>query len=164
MTARLLCTALACLVLSPRAPIAAQGLDELVAAGRYEEAAVSLQDASPEEARAGAMRIFNHAYVNGYQRNRFVDAVRGFVAAKQVPRLDERLLQMFDFWHGMALYTSLQVPASNALSVDEAVAVLEEAEALLIASGDYPRRANLPDIVADVETLLEMSGRARTRD
>jgi hypothetical protein len=164
MTARLLCTALACLMFTARAPIAAQGLDELVAAGRYEDAALSLRDASPEEARVGAMLIFNDAYQNGFQRDRFDDAVRGFVAAKQVPRLDERVLQMLDFWHGMALYTSLQVPAANAIPVDEAVAVLEEAEALLTASGDYPRRANLPDIVADVETLLEMSGRARTRD
>jgi hypothetical protein len=107
------------------------------------------------------MLIFNHAYQNGFQRGRFEEAVRGFVAAKQVPRLEERHLQMLDFWHGMALYTSLQVPGANAIPVDEAVAVLEEAEALLIASGDYPRRANLPDIVADVEMLLEMSGRAR---
>jgi hypothetical protein len=161
MTARLLCAALACLVLAPSAPVAAQGLDELVAAGRYEDAAASLRDAPSEEAREGAMLIFNHAYQNGFQRGRFEEAVRGFVAAKQVPRLEERHLQMLDFWHGMALYTSLQVPGANAIPVDEAVAVLEEAEALLIASGDYPRRANLPDIVADVEMLLEMSGRAR---
>jgi hypothetical protein len=164
MTARLLRAALACLVLAPPASLAAQGLDELVAAGRYEDAAVSLRNASPEEPRAGAMLIFNHAYQSGFQRNRFDDAVRGFVAAKQVPRLEERYLQMLDFWHGMALYTSLQVPGGNPIPVDEAVAVLEEAEALLIGSGDYPRRANLPDIVADVEMLLEMSGRAPARD
>jgi hypothetical protein len=164
MTPRLLGTALACLLLAPRASIAAQGLEELVAAGRYEDAAVTLRDASSDEARAGALLIFNHAYQNGFQQERFVDAVRGFVAAKQVPRLDERVLELLDFWHGMALYTSLQVPAAGALSVDEAVAILEEAQALIVASGDYPRRANLPDAVADVELLLEMSGRARARD
>lgn len=164
MKARHLCTALASLTIASVAPLAAQDLDVLVAAGRYEDAAVSLRDASPSEARAGAMLVFNHAYLHGFQGSRFDEAVRGFTAAKLVPRLDEAVRQMLDFWHGMALFASLRDPTTGTLSDDEAVAVLEEARALFVASGEYSRRANMPDVVANVEMLLEMSGRARARE
>jgi hypothetical protein len=139
---------------------AAQSTIELLEARRYEDAAASLRDASPEDARAGAMRIFNHVYRWEFQQDRFTEAAQGFAAAKRAPHLEESFREMLDFWQGMAWFASTR---DTALSEEEASARLEEARSFLLASGDYRQRANLPDAVAEVERQLELSGRVRTR-
>jgi hypothetical protein len=150
--------ALGFVTLMPASPLAAQSLDELLAARRYDDAAASLENAAPEEARAGAMRIFNDVYLAEYQQERFIEAARGFEAVKQVPGLEDSVRQMLDFWHGMALFVSARDPA---LSEEEASSRLENARSLFLASEDYARRANLPAVVANVERALGLSGRAR---
>ncbi|MGE0161204.1 MAG: hypothetical protein AB7T31_17550 [Gemmatimonadales bacterium] len=145
-------------------PAAAQDLRELVADGRYEDAATSLRDVGPAEARAGARLIFEQVYLREYQAGRFSDAVRGFVAAKQVPYLEEHEREMLDFWHGIALVATVRESPAGALSDDEAAALFDEARALFLASGDYPGRVGMQDVVSNAELLLEMSGRANARN
>lgn len=153
-----LSVALGFLPIAPTSHLGAQSLDELLAARRYDDAAATLQNADPEEARAGAMRIFNDVYLAEYQQERFLEAARGFEAVKQVPGLDDSVRQQLDFWHGMALFVGAR---DRDLSAEEIENRLERARALFEASGEYTRRVNMPDAVARVERELALSGRAR---
>ena len=128
-----------------------QSLAELVGAGRFEEAAASLSSASPEEAEAGALLIFNEAYRVGFQRQDYVLAIRGFAAAKLVPGLSERRNEMLDFWEGMARFQSA-IPLAQPQDLPAAQASLplfRDALALFNASGEYPASVNM-----DIGTLL----------
>ena len=127
------------LMLAPVASLGAQGLDELVAAGRYDEAAAALASADPEEAQAGAALIYQHAFSNRFQSGSWAEAIRGFSAARQVPHLNERQRQMFDFWHASALVNTVRGDTIQppALTAEQKLATLEEAYDLLLVSRDY---------------------------
>jgi hypothetical protein len=144
-------------VLAHVSAISAQELDELVAAGRYEEAAAALADAGPEEAQAGATMIYQHAYSNPFQSGAWADAIRGFIAARQVPHLNERQRQMFDFWHASALVNTvsgdtIQPPR---LTNEEAIATLEQAYDLLLSSRDYSWGINMSSMIPTVGRMLD---------
>lgn len=141
------------------APVAAQMFTELVAAERYEEAAATLTSASPEEAQAGATQIFEHAYANPFRSGSWSDAIRGFSAARQVPHLNERQRQMFDFWHASALVNTVRgdtIPPP-ALTPDEEIAMLEQAYDLLLASRDYAAGINMSGLSVNVGRMIDQA-------
>ena len=144
-------------VLAHVSAISAQELDELVAAGRYEDAAAALADAGPEEAQAGATMIYQHAYSNRFQSGAWADAIRGFSAARQVPHLNERQRQMFDFWHASALVNTVRgdTIAPRDLTDTEAVAMLEQAYDLLLAARDYAAGINMSSLSVNVGRMLD---------
>src|SRR5688572_9639722 len=103
MRARGIVIALGWLGIVAGSELAAQGLADLVTAGRYEDAAALLANADPQSAGMGAELIFNHAYRDAYLAEDWSRAIRGFTAAKRVPHLNERDWRRLDFWHAMAL-------------------------------------------------------------
>jgi hypothetical protein len=162
MSARGIVIALGCLAIVPGGKLAAQGLEDLVAAGRYEDAAALLADADPQSASIGAELIFNHAYQEDYLAEDWPAAIRGFTAAKRVPHLNERDRQRLDFWHAMALYNSVRTEDREPADLPpEALPILNEAVDLLIASRDYAAGINMVSMLATVTRAIDAASQPR---
>ena len=117
----------------------AQDVSELVASGRFEEAAALLNG------RAGGDLRFNEAYRNELQTQDFEYAVRSISAAKQTPDVSEQRRQVLDFWHGFSVF-QLAMPLAapqDLAAAQRTLPMFQEALALIRASGEYPRSINL---------------------
>ena len=142
--------ALASLAVAP-APAASQTIDELIAAGRFEEAVALVDRASPE-APDVARRIFQQSYTVGHQSGDFEYAIRGFTAAKRLVDMSDPMFEQLSFWHGFALYNAAieaQIP-QTLTSAEIALPMFEEVRGLLASAGAYPGTINV-----DMARLLD---------
>jgi hypothetical protein len=137
------------------APLAAQDVTELLAAGRYEDAAALLADVGPETAHVGAEMIFERAYETDFQSEDWENAIRGFTAGATVPHLSERQAQRFAFWHGVALRNIVLRDRGTDLDKAEALAVLDQAYELLLMARDYAAGINQMSMSVNVARLID---------
>ena len=144
-------------------PLTAQDFTQLLEAERYEEAVALLTDVNLETAYAGAEMLFEHVNANAFRTGAWEVAARGFDAGSEIPRLNERQRQRFDFWHATALVNLVQGDTIQppALTNDEAIARLEEAYDLLLGSRDYAWGINQSHMVRTVGRMLEERFQAR---
>ena len=152
------------LELNPSHPNAAlrQG-NWLIEAGRLNDAVDVLTRASAgdsQKAEQAARLIFNEAYQNGYNEDRFDYAIEGLTAAKRLPGLGTAMMNQLNFWHGFSLYQSA-IREQQPSTVPTAQATLpkfQEALQLLQQAGDYPAtvNVNMTELLAGVNTYIEI--------
>jgi hypothetical protein len=140
-------------------PAASQTVDDLIAAGRFDEAAALVGRASPEAAQV-ADRIFQQAYTGGHQRQDFEYAIRGYAAAKRLIDMSDPAYDRLSFWHGFALYNQAieaQMPQSLE-SAQVALPMFEEARGLLVAAGTYPGTidVNMTQLLEATDTYIQI--------
>jgi hypothetical protein len=140
--------------------VESQTLDELVGAGRFEEAVILVGNASPEEALAAARLMFNAAYANGQQRGDFDYAIRGFASAKRLVSIGDPFHEQLSFWHGFAVYNAA-IDAQAAQTVETAQLTLpmfQEARGLFASAGAYPAavNVNMSQLSAATDTYIEI--------
>ena len=135
----------------------------LIQAGRIPDAVGVLSAAAadnPAQAEQAGRMIFNEAYSNGYQKDRFDYAITGLAAAKELPNLSQEMIHQLNFWHGFSIY-QLAVKAQEPQSLQTAQASLprfQEAMRLLSDSGAYPAsvNVNLAQLLENVSTYVEI--------
>jgi tetratricopeptide (TPR) repeat protein len=135
----------------------------LIQAGRIPDAVGVLSAAAadnPAQAEQAGRMIFNEAYSNGYQKDRFDYAITGLAAAKELPNLSQEMIHQLNFWHGFSIY-QLAVKAQEPQSLQTAQASLprfQEAMRLLSDSGAYPAsvNVNLAQLLDNVNTYVEI--------
>jgi tetratricopeptide (TPR) repeat protein len=152
------------LELNPSHPNAAlrQG-SWLVEAGRLDDAVDVLTRASAGDAQKAdqaARLIFNEAYQNGYNQDRFDYAIQGLSAAKRLPGLGAAMMNQLNFWHGFSLYQAAireQVPQTVA-TARSSLPKFQQALQLLQQAGDYPAtvNVNMTELIAGVNTYVEI--------
>lgn len=91
------------LFLAVLSDVGAQQFDELVAAGRFDEASTLLNGADAAAIAEGVTTIFNAGYATGFQRQDYEYMIRAAVAAKRIPGLPARQREQIEFWHGMSV-------------------------------------------------------------
>jgi tetratricopeptide (TPR) repeat protein len=136
----------------------------LIQAGRVPEAVAKLTEyarQNPSQADQAGRLVFGDAYTNGYQKEDYQYAIRGFTAAKQIPGLSEGLMRQLNFWHGFAVY-SRTLPQAEPQTLASAQATLpgfQEALRLVQGTGEYASSAgiNLQQIVDATSQWIEIS-------
>ncbi len=135
----------------------------LIQAGRTEDAVEVLRQAAagnPEQAEQAARLVFNDAYSNGYQKNRFQYAITGFRAAKELPGISQSMINQLNFWHAFSVYKAA-IAAQQPQTLETATATLprfQEAMRLFQNSGDYPSSVNvdLGQLMDNTNTYIEI--------
>jgi hypothetical protein len=145
------------------APATAQGIPELIRAGRYDDAAARLAIAAPDTAEMGGEMLFDHVYQSEFQQGDWESAIRGFVAGKTIPRLNERQRQRFDFWHAVAIVNTVRGEGGEPpdLTREETLARLQEAYDLLVASRDYAVGINQASMAITVARMIDQASQTR---
>ncbi|MEQ1856160.1 MAG: hypothetical protein ABL963_06810 [Longimicrobiales bacterium] len=137
----------------------AQDVAQLVAAGRFDEAAELLAAAGPDEADAGATLIFDQAYT-GFQAQRYDYATSGFRAAGAVPEVSPRLREQIAFWNGLSLmqWAAGLAREQNLASARVTQPMFQDARALLDASGSFPETVavNMANTRRALDTFIEI--------
>lgn len=135
----------------------------LIQAGRTEDAVDVLREAAagnPEQAEQAARLVFNDAYTNGYQKNRFQYAITGFRAAKELPGISQSMMNQLNFWHAFSVYKAA-IAQQEPQTLQTATATLprfQEAMRLFQRSGDYPSSVNvdLGQLMDNTNTYIEI--------
>lgn len=135
----------------------------LIQAGRTEDAVDVLREAAagnPEQAEQAARLVFNDAYTNGYQKNRFQYAITGFRAAKELPGISRSMMNQLNFWHAFSVYKAA-IAQQEPQTLQTATATLprfQEAMRLFQRSGDYPSSVNvdLGQLMDNTNTYIEI--------
>jgi hypothetical protein len=141
-------------------PLSAQDVTSLLGEGRYEEAVALLADVSPETAYVGAEMVFERAHSVDFESGEYESAMRGFIAGKRIPHMNERQRQRFEFWHGATLVAIVRRDLEADLEAAEAIPMLEEAYVLLVSARDYASGINQVSMAINVARLIdELSAR-----
>jgi tetratricopeptide (TPR) repeat protein len=136
----------------------------LIQAGRVDEAVAKLTayvQQNPEQADQAGRILFADAYQNGYQKNEYGYAIRGFNLAKQLPGLSENLTRQLNFWHGFALYSQTfpQADAQTLASANETQPKFQEVIRLLSDVRPYTQanNINLDQILAATQQYIDIN-------
>ena len=137
------------LEMNPQHPNAAlrQG-NWLIQAGQIDAAVAKLTayvEQNPSQADQAARMIFADSYQNGYQKDDFAYAIRGFTAAKQLPGISDGLMRQLNFWHGFSVYSrTLPLAEEQTLAAARnSLPGFQEALRLLQGTEEYTRSANI---------------------
>jgi tetratricopeptide (TPR) repeat protein len=120
----------------------------LIQAGRVDEAVAKLTayvQQNPQQTDQAGRILFADAYTNGYQKNDYAYAIRGFNLAKQLPGLSEGLVRQLNFWHGFALYSQTfpQADAQTLASANATQPKFQEVMRLLADVRPYTQANNI---------------------
>ena len=136
----------------------------LIQAGRVDEAVAKLTayvQQNPQQADQAGRILFADAYQNGYQKNDYAYAIRGFNLAKQLPGLSENLTRQLNFWHGFALYSQTfpQADAQTLASANETQPKFQEVMRLLADVRPYTQanNINLDQILAATQQYIDIN-------
>jgi len=135
----------------------------LIQAGRINEVGPLLREAvagDPQQALQAARLIFNDAYANGYQKDRWQYAITGFTVAKQLPDVPADMVAQLNFWHGFSLYRlAMQEQEPQTLQTAQtSLAKFQEAVRLFERSGNYPAsvNVNVDQLLGNANTYIEI--------
>jgi len=120
----------------------------LIQAGRVQDAVAKLTayvQQNPSQADQAGRILFADAYTNGYQKNDYAYAIRGFQAAKSLPGLSEGLTRQLNFWHGFSLYSQTfpQADAQTLASANDTQPKFQEVMRLLADTRPYAQQNNI---------------------
>jgi tetratricopeptide (TPR) repeat protein len=136
----------------------------LIQAGRVEEAVGKLTayvEQNPAQADQAGRILFADAYTNGYQKEDYDYAIRGFNAAKQLPGLSDNLTRQLNFWHGFSLYSDT-FPDADAQTLESANATqpkFQEVMRLLADTRPYAQanNINLDQILTATQQYIDIN-------
>lgn len=136
----------------------------LIQAGRVEDAVAVLKEAvagNAAQADMAARLIFADAYSNGVQKDRYDYAIRGILAAKQLPNLPSAMTSQLNFWHAYSLYQSgvKQQEAQTLQSAQATLPKFQEAIRLFNQAKEYADSqpsVNLTQFVTNTQTYVEI--------
>jgi tetratricopeptide (TPR) repeat protein len=135
----------------------------LIQAGRVDDAVKVLGDVAkqdPQQAETAAKLIFQDAYTNGVQKNKWDYAMDGLTAAKRLPNLSADMTHQLNFWHAWSLFqTALKEQEPSTLASAKAtLPKFQEALKLFQQVGEYPKSVKLDigQMLNNTNTYIEI--------
>jgi hypothetical protein len=136
----------------------AQELSQLIATGRFEEAAAILTLAGPAESEAAALAIFQAGHSNGIERADYAYATRAMSAARQLPELSDDMRRQLNFWQGYSLYREAlrEVEPQSATTAQATLPKFRQAAELVRAAGEYAASLNAAQLEQTLRSWVEL--------